>query len=287
MKTTRVAPLLRRLMSCFAMFVVAIPPSQGASESELRYSYVLVDQQRGQESVCAHMKEVFDRDFTALWNADPLWSENDARYAADSRYAFPRVPDVGHEGRKTFTMRFSKVPGSPEFDSVGWEEGRALIGIGSTPQPILIAHFDFDNDGVVDTVVKVGFNGGYDYVTFGGHVLAESLLVFRGQMIIPQGVVKLASLTDHVPEDHRPVIVNATYERPFLYKSRAYVARYDEDLGEDDDAGKRPPYRPLSETMSILTYHFSGSSEPLTGAPQWDAETVCKFSMSQVPSSTK
>ena len=249
-----------------------------AGDRTLRYTYRLQNSQDAQNPVCAHTIEVFNRDFSALWDTD-RWSATDANFAADGKYAFPRIKGVEHQEGVTSDMRFSKIPSSPEFDVIPWSEGRAVISLQQPPVPILMAYFDFDNDGHIDTVIKLGFNRGYDYTTYSGNVFQEYLVVFRGKQVAAQPILNLQLAP--VPGEETPVIANATYERPFVYQGRTYVAQYDEDLGSDFDAGKKPPYKPISETMTILSYTFSGSTEPTTGKPNWDQKTLCTFSMLQ------
>ena len=249
-----------------------------AGDKTLRYTYKLQNSQDAQNPVCAHMTEVLNRDFAALWDTD-RWSATDANFAADGRYAFPRIKGVEHQRGVTFDMRFSKTPSSPEFDVIPWSESRAVISSQQPPVPILLAYFDFDNDGHIDTVIKLGFNRGYDYTTYSGNVFEEYLVVFRGKQVAAQPNLNLQLAP--VAGEEAPVIANATYERPFMYQGRTYVAQYDEDLGGDFDAGNKPPYKPIGETMTILSYTFSGSTEPTTGKPNWDQKVDCTFSMIQ------
>ena len=65
------------------------------------------------------------------------------------------------------------------------------------------------------------------------------------------------------------------------------LARYDEDLGESFDAAQQPPYKPKHETMSVISYRFTGRNNAFTGRPEWDSQTVCKFTMSQIPAARK
>lgn len=253
-----------------------------AGDRTPRYTYKLQNPQDAQNPVCAHMTEVLNRDFPALWDTG-RWSATDPNFAADGKYAFPRLKGVEHQGRATFDMRLSKIPSSPEFDVIPWSEGRAVLSLQQPPVPILLAYFDFDNDGHIDTVIKLGFNRGYDYTTYSGNVFEEYLVVFRGKQLAAQPILNLQLAP--VSGEEAPVTANATYERPFVYQGRTYVAQYDEDLGSDFDAGKRPPYKPIGETMAILSYTFSGSTEPTTGKPNWDQKTLCTFSMLQTDNS--
>jgi hypothetical protein len=133
--------------------------------------------------VCKHMLKVFNDNFAHLWDAPGL---TETAYSADSKYAFPRLPGVQHNTRITFDMQFSAQPTAPEFSAIQWSEGRIVRGgcpAGQTcpedlrPEPVLVAYFDFDNDGAVDTVVKLGsFFPGYERMSWA----QEFLIVWRG-----------------------------------------------------------------------------------------------------------
>ena len=273
----------RQLSMCAVIGAIFFHTQVGyAGDQTLRYTYKLQNSQDAQNPVCAHMTEVLNKSFSALWDTD-WWSATDANFAADGKYAFPLIKGVEHQGRATFDMRLSKVPSSPEFDAIPWSEGRALVGLQKSPVPILMAYFDFDNDGHIDTVIKLGFSRGYDYTTSSGNVFEENLVVFRGKQVAAKPILNLQLAP--VPGEEAPVVATAMYERPFVHQGRTYVAQYDEDLGNDFDAGNKSPYKPTSETMTILSYEFSGSTDPTTGKPSWDQKTICTFSMMQTNSS--
>jgi hypothetical protein len=279
--------LFEFLLVAFASWVV----SGNAVAGEPSCIYEL--ETNNNPDLCAHMNTTFNKSFRHLWDAEPLGLGDDPHYRADSRYEFSRLPGVAHETRKTFDMRYSKVPSSPEFDAVEWKEGRAIIGEpvggvpmpgGHTPIPILVAYIDIDNDGQIDTVAKTGFNGGYSYMAYGnGSGLdSEYLVTWPGEKLDFTGVRSLWPLENATPVDKLPIGYDGSYLRPFVYKGRSYLAKYEIDLGEDYDATSKPPYKPLHETMSILSLHFGGTISEVTHKPIWDIDIVCQYRMNQI-----
>ncbi|HEY1214040.1 MAG TPA: hypothetical protein VGE93_10465, partial [Bryobacteraceae bacterium] len=199
------------------------------------------------------------------------------------RYDFPRLPGVVRDTRMTFEMRYSKVPSSPEFDAIGWQEGRALIGEpnesgGNKPLPILVAYFDIDNDGSLDTVVKTGFNSGYSRMANGksNWLNDEYLVVWRGVRVDFSQLRHVWPRKDELPDAKWPFTENGTYLRPFLYAGRTYLASYEIDLGENYDA-MLP-----KETMSIIELSYTGASSNFTHQPVWDHKLVCRYRMNRI-----
>ena len=239
--------------------------------------------------VCKHMLQVFNDKFAHLWDSLGL---TDSNYTADSKYAFPRLPGVQHSARTTFDMKFSSQPTSSEFSAIHWSEGRVVPGgcaAGQTcpedsrPEPILVAYFDFDNDGSVDTVIKEGasFFPGYERMSWA----QEYLIVWRGQKLEITDTSNLWDL-EH-PQDKKltPIIMWGAYLRPFIYQGTAYVVSYEPDFGEKDGQMNlnryMPPY-PIREDMLIEKYSFMGRTEAVTGRPQWSTSTVCDLEMKRV-----
>lgn len=242
-------------------------------------------------AVCQNMLRVFNADFAHLWNAPSLpWSKNDAAYSADSKYAFPLLPGIDHSTGATFEMRFSAQPTSPEFSSIHWKEGTAITGgcpagkvcAREGPEPILVAHFDFDNDGTIDTVIKHGFSRGYRHVSG----VDEYLTVLRDQTIEGEGVVDLTKLV-RVHNGESAPVVWGSYLRPFIYQRTAYVARYVQNLGISDGGDSEPVPRPWTtppdrEDMLVQQYFSTEQKQNTTRRPEWAMRTICDFEMKQV-----
>lgn len=251
------------------------------------YRYTLIRDRN--PAVCKHMLRVFNDKFTHPWDAPMLTSyTNDSNYSATSKYAFPLLPGVKHSSKATEEMAFSAWPTSPEFSAIHWKEGLEVpytcpkgdTCSGLAPQPMLIAHFDFDNDGSVDTVMKYGgFFQGYGDMS----QAFEYLTVWRGEKLKLDGTPILWNL-DH-PRDamFRPIAIVGTFLRPFIYRGFSYVASYIPDFGTE-----RPyPAYPVREDMLIERYYFAGRKVKegefgIVGYPEWSTETVCDLRMQRL-----
>lgn len=241
------------------------------------YRYILKDSHN--PALCAHMLHVFNTKFAHLWDAPPIWaSEGDPVYSARSVYAFPMLPHLKHDSESTFLLRYSKVPTSKEFSAIPWQEGRALMGgcpRGGTcpsdniPIPILVAHFDFDNDGRVDTVVQEGYSTGYPWAPSQQGGAGVYLIVWRSQMLTISDTPSLWALTHPSTKSLTPITLDGPYLRPFVYRRKVFVASYETDS-------------PSQEHMFVKSYSFTGRKQDITGRPEWTATSICDFRMKQI-----
>jgi hypothetical protein len=229
--------------------------------------------------VCKHMLRVFNAKFVHPWDAPELVSRfNDPPYSAAGRYTFPRLPGVQHSISATFKMRFSAWPTSPEFTAIHWKEGRDInsrcpqgqscTGEGATP--ILVAYFDFDNDGSADTVIKSAFNSD-KYSTL------DILEVWRGQGLKQSGALSLRALEHPQNKNLTPVVVSGLHLRPLIYRGMTYVASYKSHFAPTHGQEYEPSsdsIHPIREDMLVERYRFTGQKDR-TGQPEWTAETVC------------
>lgn len=255
-----------------------------ADASGLPYHYVYVLREDHDAKVCRHMLGVFNRKFARLWDYPPAdWTTN----AALSKYVFPRLPGVhpGHESDEE--LWHSAFPTSAEFSAIQWKQGMAVPGgcptgqtcSGQSPRPILVAHFDFDNDGSVDTVIKSGFLPAYNGMIMG----LQYLEVWRGQMLTIAGTPSMWELEHPKDEKLVPIIMNGMYLRPFIYRHMTYVATYVRDFrknAEHDQELGSPPY-PIREDMLVNRYYFDGRKDQV-GRPQWSAYTACDLQMKRL-----
>ena len=236
-------------------------------------------------ALCKHMYQVFNDRFRQPWR-----DEVDlALYAEGERYAFPRLPWVPHSDEMTIDMRFSRQPTSPEFEAISWREGRAMAGTadsgGNTPFPVLIAYFDFDNDGHVDTVMKETFMTHYQYrAGWNGARGPEYLLVWPGERKEFASMPSMWELQNEVPKNMRPILSEGLHQRPFIYGGQAYVAKYEQDWGHSEVVGEVPWY-PLGETMRIVTYASGAKTTDSDDNTRWIEHTVCEFQMKPIHSS--
>lgn len=242
------------------------------------YRYILKDSRN--TALCGHMLHVFNTKFTHLWDFPPIFAHaGDPVYSAHSVYAFRMLPHSRHSSESTFIMRYSKVPTSAEFSAIPWEEGRATAGgcpPGGTcpsdniPIPILVAHFDFDNDGTVDTVIKDGFSVGYPWAPHQqGWDYSEHLLVWRAQLLNISDTPSLWTLEHPSAKSLTPITLTGSYLRPFVYAGKVFVASYETDS-------------PSREHMYVERYSFTGRKQDITGWPEWSATKICDFRMQQL-----
>ena len=228
--------------------------------------------------LCTHMNQVFNEGFATMWDTSML-NEEDPSFAADSEFAFPRLPGVEHDYKATFTMLSSKKPSSPEFDAVPWKEGRAILGdppesagpVNDTPMPILVTYVDFYNDGHMDAVIKKQFTRGYSYMAnSGGNGLDDELItVILDQKLSPGPTLSWWDLRKKAQSSSKFInTIDAAYERLFIYKGQTYVAHYDIQLSTNPNAVK-----PSKELMSVLRYHVSDGQ----------GEVICQYRMIQQP----
>lgn len=231
--------------------------------------------------MCKHMLRVFNDKFNHPWDAPLLTSyTNDPNYSATSKYAFPLLPGVKHSTKATFEMRFSAWPTTPEFSAIHWKEGRVAPGgcpagqvcPGEGPQPILVAYFDFDNDGTVDTVIKS---------TFDPSPLGDTLEVWRGQVLKISGTPNLWGLEHPQNKELTPIMMSGPYLRPFIFHGITYVASYDStSISPSGDEPGSPAYL-VREDMLIERYRFAGWKDRI-GRPEWSSDTVCDLRMNKV-----
>lgn len=249
------------------------------------YRYSLKEGQH--TGVCTHMLRVFNDRFTHLWDAPPMpWSKNDRTYSAASKYSFPLLPGVKRSTRSTFEMRFSAQPTSPEFSAIHWKEGMGTPGgcpagavcPGEEPEPILISHLDFDNDGTTDTVVQQQFFGGYRLARDS----QEYLMVWRSQVLKIHGIADIGKLIHPKNPVLTPIIALGMYFRPFIYAGRTYVAQYVQDLNESGRVFRSWTQAPDREDMLVQQYSFNVKGEGSTERPKWNVDTICDFQMKQV-----
>jgi hypothetical protein len=248
-----------------------------------------------QPELCAHMSTVFNQYFQHMWTTDVFWpATQDSIYSRSSKYAFPLLPGTPHVTRMTFDLRYSKVPSSPEFDAIQWHEGHTIFGGGGAPtdvsnsyvRPYLIAYFDIDNDGNLDTVVKVGSSKGYEWMFSRGEVDSlseETLTTYRDTKIDQSAPTTLSELMFGSDKYGKPIVTSSGYLRPFIYKGKTYMANYSQGSYDAPTKQSRANVKnsiPPHEKMIITSYAYKGVVDPM-GKPQWTEELSCLFDMVQ------
>lgn len=268
------------LLTVSATTVAAQSSPEDTAVGASTYKYNLVE---GKSlSVCKHMLRVFNSKFRSIWNPPDLISPTGIpNYSANSKLAFPLLPGVKHSTEATYQMRLSAWPTSPVFAAIHWREGRAVpygcpkgeTCSGEAPVPILIAYFDFDNDGAVDTVIQSAFNSGK-------YSSSDVLEVWRGQVLKMVGTPSLWAMAHPHNTGLAPIIMSRTYLRPFIYRDTTYVATYKPHFAPTHGEYETSPIPvlPLREDMLIERYHFAGRKDQI-GRPEWSGDTVCDLRM--------
>ena len=242
------------------------------------YKYVLVLNHKS--DLCQHMGDVFNRDFAHLWDSAPDQLNQPDAAPSSLPTPFPPLPGVEQAKQFASTVRYSRYPSSREFDAVPWRLGQIQLGtkLDGPPnfQPMLIAHFDFDNDGYIDTVTKLGFPRGYGELTMPRDTgNTEYISVWRSQAdadVNPDST----TLEKESPDD-RSALVTGGYIRPFIYKGRTYVARY--------GLRKKVVGVPEREWMLIDEFSYEGSLDPISPAfkrPALHERVLCRFQMTDL-----
>jgi hypothetical protein len=287
-----VTTILHRLtaigaLNFLATFMVVSPAS--AVESE--YSFTLIEDH--QPDLCGHMKIVFDQHFKHMWSDPELTKPFDVIFSASSDFAFSLLPSTPHDWRMTMAMRYSKVPSSPEFDAIQWHEGHAIFGRGPDPsanvnaasQPYLVAHIDIDNDGTIDTIVKIGFTRGYSWLFSRNEEAGtgEMMLIYRNTNIDETAPTTISELMSGGGKYGKPSIINASLIRPFIYVGKTYFATYGQGFGESRTKRSRDNVKrsvPPHEQMVVSSLTYTDKLDNL-GRSKWTWDALCTFDMDQ------
>jgi hypothetical protein len=261
------------------------------TEADPTYEFHLTDNH--QPELCSHMEAVFNRNFQHMWRDPSLTPTLDAVFSSNSEYAFTLLPGTPHDTRMTVTLRYSKIPSSPEFDAIQWREGHSVVGGGtgaatdnnnSYLSPYLVAYVDIDNDGILDTVVKASFSRGYAWMFSRGSVEAgtgEMLLTYRNAKVDES--MPLSELLRGPERLGKPLYIDGSVLRPFIYQGRTYVASYQQGFGETPTKRSLANLKrgvPPHERMFVSAYSFKADVDT-TGTPQWTENTLCAFDMIQ------
>jgi hypothetical protein len=263
-----------------------------ASAVEPEYSFTLVED--NQPDLCGHMKIVFDQHFKHMWSDPELTKPFDAIFSANSDFAFSLLPSTPHDWRMTMAMRYSKVPLGPEFDAIQWHEGHAIFGggppdpsaNGNAPlQPYLVAYVDIDNDGTIDTLVKIGFTRGYSWLFSRNEEAGtgEMVLTYRNTKIDEAAPTTISELMSGAGKYGTPSIINASLIRPFIYNGRTYFATYGQGFGAPKTKHSRDNLKrsvPPHEQMVVSSFAYMDKLDDL-GRPKWTWDVLCTFDMDQ------
>lgn len=221
-----------------------------ASAFEISYSYELL---KGKErAVCQRMLEVYSTGFKKPWSADNLANQ-------------PRSLEL-------LQTRFSRFPTSPEFDSVKWIAHPYEIK--GSSNFALYSNIDIDNDGTSELVLKLRF--------FQGSPGTRDYLY-----VFPQGAIDFSEFRTHDDflsrfiEKRITVLEHPVHQRPFIFRKRTYIHRYQFTPRTFPGAN---PDQPFGAPEYIVISEYRGPAKP--SAKQMPKRggvmrEVCKFEMVQ------
>ncbi len=245
--------------------------------------YVFKLEVNNNDKVCKHMQDVYNQYFSRPFAA----STDPVDYADGGRFALPLLPGVQRDPRLSIKARRSLQPISPEFDMVRWQEGRyrhIYMDQDRGDQEMLVARFDIDNDGAVETIIKNSFMEGYlpsRNSMLGGE---DSLFIFRAGELDIGVPIQLKTFYEGQDGHQRPAQIGGygypfPYRsiRPFIYEGVSYLSVYSQSWLEED-AGD-PYLMPDEEYMQVLEYRSGGDN---LGKGKWSPlkiDTICQFRM--------
>ena len=256
-------------------------PTHADDLDPYRYRYVL--ENNAHDRVCDHMNTVFNVHFRYPWKRPALGvAPEDLSYGPKGKYAFPLLPGVTHDNRMAALMSYSRLPTSPEFQAINWREGRFRIRRGQTVgyRPMLIAVFDINNDGHLDTVFKTTFMRTFDGSFGGGD--GDTLVVFSSQQINLGHAVTFGPGWKIETEQKSPAVItqlpSMRYRliRPFISEGVTYLAAY----AQHWPTNEAPE---IEEGMDVLRYRgVTASTNPAEPANIVHVDRVCEFQMSVI-----
>jgi len=279
-------------------------PEETVRRKNQVYSYEL--EVNNDDKVCRHMGKVYNAYFRQPW---AVHGSESTAYTPDGLYSFPKYPGVEGFNFSMFSIRYSRRPSSPEFDAVPW---RVALHINKVPPyapplavceqyrqekkmgpggggkdcfyPLLLANFDIDNDGQVETVVKNSFVTNYPPLD---HHSRDHYYVF------PQGTIDPWQF-DYGPEYRsqykkygswpRILSIEEFLVRPFIFNGVSYLSSYSRWWKEyDTDFPGDLCNHAAPDRNFMEIYKVRGGSEliPETKyAPaQYQMDLICRFNM--------
>lgn len=151
--------------------------------------------------------------------------------------------------------------------------------------PFLIAHFDIDNDGVDDTVVKTEFTHGDNAVLAAGESgdVGENILVYHDRKVTPTATTTIAELAAGSETLGKPDWIFGHLSRPFIYAGKSYMASYGQGpFGKPTKQSRLNAKAglPPMERMFISAYSWGSADDETTG-PRLHEITLCVYDMIQ------
>jgi hypothetical protein len=246
------------------------------------------------DKVCRHMEKVYKKNFRNPWayRAD-VWSDENR-----AKNVFTRLPGVEFNAVLAQLMSKARFPSSPEFEAIKWREGRfkyqttdtknggEVVITGTTINPLLVADFDIDNDGKLDTVIQGGFFGGmvYGIDSFSVHPAGTvDLKDLVGESIVKVRDVQSFREVDGMGEALSVGVDTWRSLRPFILDDFTYLsgARYESPY---DGFKSNHIYK---DYMDVLKYIKGSRFMRGSDQPSLEFEPVCRFRMTEIHQPSK
>lgn len=240
------------------------------------------------DKVCRHMEKVYKKYFRTPW-ASPPDDWNDER----KKNVSTRLPGVEFNADLMGLMDRALFPSSPEFEAIKWREGRykyqttdtksggEVVITGTIINPLLVADFDIDNDGKMDTVIQGGFFEGMVYGIDSFSVYPAGTVDLKD--LVGESVVKVRDVQSFREVDGMGETLSVGVDtwrslRPFILGGVTYLsgARY-----ESPYDGFKPNHI-YKDYVDILKYIKGSSFRKGRNQPPLEFETICRFRMTEV-----
>lgn len=289
-----------KLLFCVILIFVTNGNAMALTSFDSVYRYKL--EMSKDDKVCRHMEKVYKEKFRSPWmyRAD-VWSDPDR-----AKKVFTRLPSVEFNADLAQLMSQAKFPSSPEFEAINWREGRYKSTVSSkeVTLPVLVADFDIDNDGTLDTVLHGTFytpkHPSHDAFSIYPEG-ALDLMVFEDSWLPPSTDAQIQktrtlyrsveTLTDETWNSLRPFILDGVtylsatgYEPPRnsffkhgqTFKDHKALSKYIEKT-----RAKFPRY------MAVMKYIKGSRDREGRDQPPLEFETICRFRMTEVHQPSK
>lgn len=251
-------------------------------------------------TVCQHMEKVYNAFFRQQWATHRSDSK---AYDPGGFYSFPKYPGVEEFSYSTWGDSYSRRPSSPEFDAVPW---RSALYIDRSPPDapslsvceeyrkekkmgpkhihcffsLLIADFDIDNDGRVETVLKDMFMTGdplYEHHSY------DHYYIFPQGTVDPWQFAYGAQFMDQYQKFGawpRTLSIEMFMVRPFILNGMSYLSSY-RRWWKNEEEHEDPKFfgDPDREYMEIYKVRSELTPKTEYSPAQYETDLICRFNM--------
>ena len=250
-------------------------------------------------TVCRHMKKVYNSYFRQPWATHRSDSK---AYEDGGFYSYPKYPGVEEFVLSTWSVHHSRRPSSPEFDAVPWRSALRIDRSSPDAPPLslcekyrkekkmspegtrcfyflLIADFDIDNDGRVETVVKDSFMTGYPPLE---HHSSDNYFIFPQGTIDPWQFAYGRGFLDRYDKfGSWPRTLPIEFmARPFILDDVIYLSSYHRWWKDDNQIIQEDPDR---EYMEVFKLNGSDEVTPKTqySPAKYNMDLICRLKMNR------